>query len=219
MLVFFMLAFCIAIGAPFVEDHYLGIGAIGFPLFAIAAVFLHRAELTPAGAFFSYLGIAIVAFGIAALIHTWKREPFAGIVLSAIGAIFYVLPLEGQSIIVFFVAFLVMLFVGLWITHQHLDRSHHITKQQIEAVALCSCLLSVLMVLVVSTPMLVYMRIFVRSWTPALPRSTVSRMLIPVLLIAPLHFILARKLEPEFRAEDDIDHSFTYAKVKEGIPA
>lgn len=129
MMIFFMMAFLISLGAPLIEDRYLGIGAIGFPLFSVSSVFLHTTEITPVGALFAYAGLIVASFGTACLLLSWKREPFAGIVLSTLGALFYALPLEGESMTAFFAAVLVMLFIGLWLTHQHLDKSHHMTKQ------------------------------------------------------------------------------------------
>lgn len=218
MVVVFMAAYSLSIGAPLTDGHLLGIGAIGFPLFSSAAVFLHNARLSPTEAFFGYMGIFVASFGIAWLLLRWKREPFAGIVLSTLGALFYALSLEGESMTVFFIAVVAMLFIGLWIAHRHLDKNHHLTKQQIEAVALCACMLAVAMVLINETPMIVYERIFVDSYSPALPASAFGKMIIPVLLILPIHLIIAKKLEPDYTL-DDVHADSSYSYAKEEIPA
>lgn len=220
LVIAFMAAFAISVGCPLTSNHLLGVGAIGFPLFATTAVFLHKIDMDTVSAFFIYSAALLVTFGIAALLNRWNREPFLGIVLSTLGALLYALPLEAEVMAIYFGAVFVMLMYSLWLSHHHLDKSHHLTKQQIEAVALSANMLSVLMILMISTPYFVYVRVFEDSYSPAMPAFNLLKTLLPLMLVLPVHVLIAKSLEPEYPFEEDVaDQTYSYVQNKEDIPA
>ncbi len=220
LVIAFMAAFAISVGAPLTSNRLLGVGAIGFPLFTIAAVFLHKIDMDTLGAVFIYSATLLVSFGIASLLNKWNREPFLGIVLSTLAALFYALTLEAEVMAIFFGTVFVMLLYSLWLAHHHLDKSHHLTKQQIEAVALSANMLAVLMVLMISTPYFVYVRIFEDSNSPAMPSFSLLKTILPILMVLPVHVLIARHLEPNYTlAEEIADQTYSYMHAKDDIPA